>query len=205
MDSSLHPAAASVEWVATRQQEDEAYFRRLGVSYTPEGLLSVLTNERPKSAMPLACHGLANLRATEALPVLKRLADYPKSDVKACAVLAVARLAGKSETAWLIECMSTKGTDTGYVLWALAIVADPAAHHAVETWFEPVLRKLERNPTSDPSGRHIHAVAYLEQVANASPGAQALLDRYHAVAPNLNAGVRQQLAGQTRMFAYLRK
>lgn len=201
----LHPAAASVEWVATRQSDDEAYFRKLGISYTPEGLLGVLINENPKSAMPPACHGLANLKATEALPVLKRLASYPKSDVKACSVLAVARLAGKTETSWLIECLSTKGTDKGYVLWALAVGADPAAYHAVKAWFLPVLRKLERDPTSDSWGRHIHAVAYLEQVAHDCPEAQELLRRYQAVVPALNDLLRRQLARGTLMFTSLSK
>jgi hypothetical protein len=205
MALALHPAAASVEWVATRQRDDEVYFRKLGISYTPDGLLSVLVNEKPKSAMPSACHGLANLKATEAVPVLKRLAGYPKSDVKACSVLAVARLAGKTETPWFIECLSMKGTDKGYVLWALAMAADPAAYHAVKAWFEPVLRKLESNPASDSGGRHIHAVAYLEQVAHEFDEVQGVLARYQAVVPTLDAVIRQQLAGQTLMFAYLRK
>jgi hypothetical protein len=205
MTLPLHPAAASVEWVATRQPEDEAYFRKLSIAYTSEGLLGVLTNEKPKSAMPSACHGLANLKAFQALPVLKRLAAYPKSDVKACSVLAVARLAGKTETPWLVECLSLKGTDKGYVLWALAMGADPAAYHAVRAWFEPVLRKLERDPTSDSWGRHIHAVAYLEQVVHVNPEAQELLKRYRVVVPTLDCSQRNQLAGQTLMFSHLRK
>lgn len=205
MTLPVHPAAASVEWVATRQPDDEAYFRKLGIAYTPEGLLGVLVNEKPKSAMPSACHGLANLKAVQALPILKRLADYPKSDVKACSVLAVARLAGKTETPWLIECLSHKGTDKAYVLSALAIGADPAAYHAVKAWFEPVLRKLERDPTSDSWGRHIPAVAYLEQVAHVNPEAQELLKRYQVVVPTLDCLQRHQLASQTLMFSHSRK
>lgn len=87
------------------------------------------------------------------------------------------------------------------MLWALAIVADPAAADAVAAWFEPVLRKLERLPASAPSGRHVFAVAYLEQVAQALPKAQALLVRYRAVVPQLDTTIRQQLISQTRSFA----
>ena len=203
---TLHPAAASVACVAAYQREDEIYFRKLGVSYTSEGLSSVLINEKPKSAMSSACHGLANLKATETLPILKRLADYPKSDVKACSVLAVARLAGKTETPWFIECLSIKGTDKGYVLWALAMVADPAAFFAVKAWLEPVLHKMERNPSADSCDKHIHAVAYLEQVAHIFGGeVKELLGRYQAVVPNLDPAIRQQLARQTLMFAHLRQ
>ena len=42
--------------------------------------------------------------------VLKTLADYPVEDVRATSVLAVARLAGREETPWLVECLSRRGT-----------------------------------------------------------------------------------------------
>jgi hypothetical protein len=200
-----HPAAASVEWVATRQHEDEIYLRKLGVAYTSEGLLRVLNEEKPKSAMPLACHGLANLGAIESIPVLKRLADFPKADVKACSVLAVARLAGKSETAWLLECLSKKGTDKAYVLWALAMVADPAACDAVKGLFEPVLRKLERGLDADPRRVSVLAVAYLEQVAADFPEVSELLERFRVIAPSLDPLTRSSLASTTQMFSHWKR
>lgn len=78
--------------------QDQAYFRRLGVAYDVQGLLGVLRGHKPRSAMPLACHALADLQATEALPVLKALADFSIQDVKATSVLAVARLCGADAT-----------------------------------------------------------------------------------------------------------
>ena len=197
---NMHPIVKSVEWVATRQKEDETYFRKLGVPYTLEGLSNVLLNEKPKSAMPSACHGLANLKAIDAVPLLKRLATYPKSDVKACSVLAVARMAEQSETKWLVECLSLKGTDKTYVLWALAIGADPAAFEAVRDWFDPVLRKIEKKPDSDPAGKHVVVVAYLEQIAHLVGEAQELLNRYRVVVPSLDSYTRGLLATSTVMF-----
>jgi hypothetical protein len=202
MNAPQHPAAASLEPTVERRREDELYFRRRGVAYTPDGLLKVLREKKPKTALPIACHSLADLNVREAVPVLKSLADFPIADVKASSVLAVARLAGRAETPWLIECLSRKRTDKGYVLWALAAVADPRAYDAVTKWFEPILRKLERSPAADPRGSVIYAVAYLEQVAPFTPGAYALLERFRTVAPSLEHLIRLQLAHATDMFAH---
>jgi hypothetical protein len=202
MNAPKHPAAESLEPTVESRREDELYFRRLGVPYTADGLLKVLNAKRPKTALPIACHSLADLNATEAIPVLKSLADFPIADVKATSVLAVARLAGRAETPWLIECLTRKGTDKSYVAWALAAVADPLAYDAVTKWFEPILRKLERSPTADPRGSAIYAVAYLEQVAPFIPGASALLERFRIVAPSLESTVRLQLAHATHMFSH---
>ena len=121
-------------------------------------------------------------------------------DVKATSVLAVARLAGHEETPWLVDCLSRKGTLKSYVLWALAAVADPAAYGAVAAWFEKQLRKLERDPTADPTGNVAFAVAYLEQMVDHHPDVVGLLDRFKAVAPQLPRHVRSELGQFTRLF-----
>ena len=142
----LHPTAEVLLPDEERITDDVSYFRKLGVKYEADALIGLLEREKPRSAMPAACHSLADLNAKHAVPVLKTLADYPVEDVKATSVLAVARLAGSEETPWLVECLSRKGTLKGYVLWALAAVGDPAAYGAVRAWFEKDLRKLESNP-----------------------------------------------------------
>ncbi len=181
-------------------KHDMSYFRKLGVKYEADALIDLLKREKPKSAMPVACHSLADLNAKHAVPVLKTLADYPVQDVKATSVLAVARLAGSDETPWLVECLSRKGTLKSYVLWALAAVGDPAAYGAVKTWFEKHLRKLERDPTGDSLGNVVFAVAYLEQMTEHHPEVMGLLDRFKVVAPKLPGNVRSELGHFTRMF-----
>jgi hypothetical protein len=106
---ALHPSAASLVRDDEDVRGDMAYFRKLGIPYEPKSLVEVLTCHKPKSAMPIACHSLADMRAKEAIPVLKSLADFPIEDVKATSVLAVARLCGKDETPWLVECLTRKG------------------------------------------------------------------------------------------------
>lgn len=199
---NLHPTAALLLPYEERLKDDMAYFRKLGVKYEADALIDLLTREKPKSAMPVACHSLADLNARHAVPILKTLADYPVQDVKATSVLAVARLAGSEETPWLVECLSRKGTLKGYVLWALAAVGDPAAYGAVKTWFEKHLRQLERNPTGDSLGNVVFAVAYLEQVTEHHPEVTGLLDRFRAVEPKLPGNVRSELGHFTRMFAH---
>ena len=197
----LHPTAAMLLPYEERLKDDMLYFRKLGVKYEADALIDLLKREKPKSAMPVACHSLADLNAKHAIPVLKTLADYPVQDVKATSVLAVARLAGSDETPWLVECLSKKRTLKGYVLWALAAVGDPAAYGAVKTWFEKHLRKLERNPNSDSLGNVVFAVAYLEQMTEYRPEVVGLLDRFKLVAPKLPRNIPSELGHFTRMFA----
>ena len=197
----LHPTAAALLPYEERLEDDVSYFRKLGVKYEADTLVDLLKREKPKSAMPVACHSLADLNAKHAVPVLKTLADYPVEDVKATSVLAVARLAGREETAWLVECLSRKATLKGYVLWALAAVGDPAAYVAVRTWLERQLRKLERDPAGDPRGNVVFAVAYLEQMTEHHPEVTELLDRFKDVAPRLPGHVRSELGYFTRLFA----
>jgi hypothetical protein len=197
----LHPTAAALLPYEERVEEDRSYFRKLGVKYEPDALIALLRREKPRSAMPVACHSLADLNARHAVPVLKTLADYPVEDVKATSLLAVARLAGSEETPWLVECLSRKGTLKSYVLWALAAVGDPAACGAVTTWFERQLRKLERDPAGDPRGNVVFAVAYLEQMTEHRPEVVELLDRFKGVAPKLPRHVRSELGHFTRLFA----
>ena len=197
----LHPTAAALLPYDERLEDDVSYFRKLGVKYEADTLIDLLKREKPKSAMPVACHSLADLNAKHAVPVLKTLADYPVEDVKATSVLAVARLAGREETAWLVECLSRKATLKGYVLWALAAVGDPAAYVAVRTWLERQLRKLERDPAGDPRGNVVFAVAYLEQMTEHHPEVTELLDRFKDVAPRLPGHVRSELGYFTRLFA----
>jgi hypothetical protein len=198
---ALHPSAASLVRDDEDVRDDMAYFRKLGIPYEPRSLIEVLTRHKPKSAMPVACHGLADMRATEAIPVLKSLADFPVQDVKATSVLAVARLCGRDETPWLVECLTRKGTLKGYVLWAIAAVADPRAYAAVKAWFVSQLWKLERNPEADSRGNVIYAVAYLEQMTQHYPDVSELLERFRKVAPHLPGNIPSELTFFTRMFS----
>lgn len=197
---ALHPAAASLERDDEDVRSDMAYFRTLGIRYEPNALIDVLTRHKPKTAMPVACLSLADMHAREAIPALKSLADFPMEDVKASSVLAIARLCGTDETPWLVECLTRKGTLKGYVLWALAAVADPRAYAAVKAWFVPQLAKLERNPEADSRGNMVFAVAYIEQMTQHYPEAGELLERFRKVAPQLR-NLHTELAFYTRMFS----
>jgi hypothetical protein len=198
---ALHPSAACLVRDDEDVRNDMAYFRKLGIPYEPKSLIEVLTRHKPKSAMPITCHSLADMRAQEAIPVLKSLADFPIEDVKATSVLAVARLCGKDETPWLVECLTRKGTLKGYVLWALAAVADPRAYEAVKAWFVSQLRKLERNPEADSRGNVVYAVAYLEQMTQHYPEVSELLERFREIAPQLPGNIPSELAFFTRTFS----
>lgn len=197
---ALHPTAATLLPYDERLEGDGSYFRKLGLKYEADALIDLLKREQPKSAMPVACHSLADLNARHAVPVLKALADYPVQDVKATSVLAVARLAGSDETPWLVECLLRKGTSKGYVLWALAAVGDPAACGAVKGWFEKLLRTLEKNATGDRLGHAVFAIAYLEQMTDHNPEIVPLLDRFKVVLPKLPGYIRAQLGTFTLMF-----
>lgn len=201
MTTVQHPAAVALDPIDKIVQLHREYFAGLRKPFEPSALIEVLEKRKPKSALSWACSGLNYLGATEAIPLLKEMADFPIMDVKATAILAVAQLGGRKETPWLIECLSRKGTDKTYVLWALASIADPAALSAVSSWFEPHLRALERKPDSDSTGKVVFAVAYLEQVATGDTKITALLERFKELAPRLQRNVRSELESYTKMFA----
>jgi hypothetical protein len=139
-----------------RLKDDMSYFRKLGVKYEADALIDLLKREKPKSAMPVACHSLADLNAKHAIPVLKTLAEYPVQDVKATSVLAVARLAGSDETPWLVECLSRKRTNRdslGNVVFAVAYLEQMTEAHpeviGLLDRFKVVAPKLPGNVPSE--------------------------------------------------------
>ena len=91
-----------------------------------------MTRHKPKSAIPIACHSLSDMRAKEAIPILKSLADFLIQDSRP---LPFWQLLGSAERMRLrgwFECSTRKGTLKGYVLWALAAIADPRGYAAVK-------------------------------------------------------------------------
>jgi hypothetical protein len=194
-----HPVAAALEPIDSITLSMRAYFARLRVPYEPDALIDLLRDRKPKSAMPIACKSLADMGAVHAVPFLKELADFPAADVKATSVLSVARLAGRKETAWLLECLAKKGTDKGYVLWALAAVSDPIALPAVLEWFKKNLRLLEKHPEKAGHGSIIFAAAYLEQQTQ-TPEIAELFARLRSIVGRLPGNVSSQLAHFTTTF-----
>ena len=63
----LHPVAASLVPYDEGLRDDQAYFRKLGVAYDADALIDLLKRKKPKSAMPAACHSLADLNAKHAV------------------------------------------------------------------------------------------------------------------------------------------
>jgi len=129
------------------------------------------------------------MRAKEAIPILKSLADFLIQDSRP---LPFWQLLGSAERMRLrgwFECSTRKGTLKGYVLWALAAIADPRGYAAVKAWFVPQLRKLERNPEADSRGNVVYPVAYLEQMMQHYPEVSELLERFRKVAPQLPGNI----------------
>ena len=78
----IHPTAAMLLPYEERLKDNMSYFRKLGVKHEADALIDLLKREKPKSAMPVAWHSLADLNAKHAIPFLKTLAEYPVHDIR---------------------------------------------------------------------------------------------------------------------------
>ena len=87
---------------------------------------------------------LRDLGAARSISVLKSLIHYPMQDVKDCAVLTIAHIAGASETPFFLEALEHNGSQKAYAMWAIAAAADERALSPVIGFVNTALRKRDR-------------------------------------------------------------
>ena len=85
-------------------------------------------------------------------------------DVKDCAVLTVAHIAGAAETPFFLEVLSLKGSQKNYPMWAIEAAADERAFSAVLTFVNAALRKWVRGKGTERTTAYIHGLKYLARV-----------------------------------------
>lgn len=94
------------------------------------------------------------------VPALKALSGFPKQDVRDCALLTIAQIAGGAETPYFVErLLDPKGGSKTYALWAIGAVGDERALSAVVRYVRKNRKRLAAD--SDDPRQQQEVLAYL--------------------------------------------
>lgn len=146
-------------------------------SWSEDSLLSLIDPPAKRSDIYWATIGLRHCGTLRSIPALKQLAFVPNQDIRACALITIACIAGSSETPYFASCLTDplcKVKD--YAMWAIGVCGDRRALAAVDTYLHKNLRKLTI-AVSDPRVQ-LEALTYLSRAAKSEPKAAELLAKY---------------------------
>ena len=134
--------------------------QRRGYKTTEEDLLRCIRENKAKTLVYYAVICLKQYGSSKSIEVLKEMTEYPKEDVKVCAVLSIGRLAGKNETPYYAELLDSKFRGKDFVMAVIWQVGDKRAYNAVLRYANKVLAgKVTLHTQSDV----LYIVRYLEK------------------------------------------
>ena len=107
------------------------HFAKRRIPLTEDAILDALRAARSKWDVYWGVIALRDFGTARSIPVLKNLTRYPMQDVKDCAVLTIAHIAGASETPFFLEALAAKGSHKAYPMWAIAVAGDDRAFSRV--------------------------------------------------------------------------
>lgn len=134
--------------------------KRRGYKATEEDLLRCIKENKAKTLVYYAVICLKHYGSSKSIRVLKEMTEYPKEDVKVCAVLSIGHLAGKDETPYYAELLDSKFRGKDFVMAVIWQVGDKRAYNAVLRYANKVLAgKVTLHTQSDV----LYIVRYLEK------------------------------------------
>jgi HEAT repeat protein len=139
------------------------FHRNKAFAWNEEFFLSQITSAASKYDVLWATIALRDCGSARSVPILKSLSTYPKQDVKCCAILTIAQVAGGAETPYYTECLlDPKYRSKTYALWAIGAVGDERALPAVVQFVRKNSKKLAED-TVDPREQQ-EILAYLHRI-----------------------------------------
>jgi hypothetical protein len=172
----------------------QKYFRRKRIPYTEDALLAVLEDGTQRQAVYWATIGLRDVGTMRSVPFLQAKLHYPMQDVKDCAILTVAHIAGAAATDFYVDALLDKRTRKLYPMWAIRVAADERAIDAVLAYVGRVLQRLERPTPSDPGDAYVDGLEYLARFHAIDPRIPPMFDRVRRIWHLLPAGAQSRLA-----------
>jgi len=166
------------------------HFQRKKVDYNEDSLINVLLNEQSnKNDVWYAVLGLRDVGTEKCIPYLKKLATYPKQDVKDCSVITISHLVGVDETDFYIGLLQRKKYRKGYPLLAILASADERAIEPVIDYLTPIYKKLSRPTIWKDNGDFIDALRYLYKYYEINKGAKEMVDMFLVLKERTNIGI----------------
>src|SRR5690242_20331543 len=111
--------------IARHFRKDKAF------AWSEDFFLTQLREGKSKYDVYWSTIALRDCGTSRSVPALKALADYPMRDVKDCALLTIAQIAGAQETPYYIERFTQTKGKKAYPLWAIGVAADERAIPAI--------------------------------------------------------------------------
>jgi HEAT repeat protein len=159
-------------------------------SWDEDYFLKVIGESKTKMSVYWAVIALRNCGSARAVDALKLLRNHPSMDVKACAMLTIACIAGQAETPYYAACLGDPTYKAKvYALWAIGKVGDGRAMEAVEAYVRKNKAKLAI-ATIDPREQQ-EVLAYLFRMAETSETAKLLLVKFSFLGAALNNALQK--------------
>lgn len=168
------------------------HFRRRGranLEWTEDIFVAAIESARSKYDVYYSVLALRKVGTFQAVPVLKKLLNYPMSDVKACAILTIAQIARAEETEFYAETLLRPTyREKCYAMWAIEDAADQRAIPAVINYLKKNMRKIQKNISNQISQHKdtaLHAAGYLLKFSEGSEHARTMLKDLAAISGEL--------------------
>jgi hypothetical protein len=175
-------------------------FLKKGLDFTEEAMIRVLEDDSfDQSLKWKAAIGLRDRGTQQCIPVLEQAIAYPNEDVKTCAILTIAHLAGKPETDFLTALLDRKKLRKGPVLHALDAIDDTTTIPAVIRYLSQTL-KMDRRNSSVKNSDVIHGLLLLDRHRSDDPEAQDILAGYAKTWSKFDALTQKELSTRTDTF-----
>jgi hypothetical protein len=169
------------------------HFRKRRTPLTEDAILEAIKAPRSKYDVYWGVLALRDVGTPRAVPFLKTLLHYPMRDVKDCAVLTIAHIAGASETDFYLSALTEKGSHKTYPMWAIEVAADARAIPIVVEFVDSVLKKAARTSGGDPGDAYLSGLKYLARMGLDRPECSPTVALLRKAWANLPEGHRTAL------------
>ena len=169
------------------------HFRKRRTPLSEDAILEAIKAPRSKFDVYWGVLALRDVGTSRAVPLLKTLLHYPMQDVKDCAVLTIAHIAGASETDFYLSALTEKGSRKIYPMWAIDVAADARALPVVIEFVDTVLKKAARSKGADPGDAYLSGLKYLTRMGLDRPECSTTVALLERAWPNLPEGHRTVL------------
>ncbi|MFZ6674804.1 hypothetical protein [Undibacterium sp. Xuan67W] len=176
------------------------HFRRKSLVWNEAYFVNVLQTSDKKHDIYWAVLALRDCGTKASIPALKDKLQYPMQDVKCCAILTIAHIAGSDETLLFAEAISgTEYRDKGYAMWAIRDAADGRAVESVLAYFKKNRSRLKSGNLT--SAALIDGLDYLEKYRPSNAEVARFFEEVDGFWLNLPEGNRIEISKRVPFFA----
>ena len=179
------------------------HFKRKKLVWNETYFVDVLQSSEKKHDIYWAVLALRDCGTAYCIPMLKEKLQYPMQDVKCCAMLTIAHIAGATETpTYAHAIVDPEYRNKGYAMWTICDAADSRAVDAVLAYFKKNRSKIKNGNLLNAA--LVDGLDYLEKYRNENVKIQEFFCDVDSFWDNLPEGNRREISNRVPFFsAYL--